>query len=122
MLMKRTALLMSVTFCILAPGASAQQQSITLPEGTAISISTIDRINSKKADTHREYAANIDDPVIVDGVTVIPAKTSAFLRVSDIKSAGYKRRASLNTSLVAVMINGQRVEVNTDKIDSESGS
>ncbi len=120
--MKRIALLMSVTFCTLAPGAFAQPRSITLPAGTAISISTIDRINSKKADTHREYAANIDDPVIVDGVTVIPAKTSAFLHVSDIKSAGYKRRASLNTSLVAVMINGQRVEVNTDKIDSESGS
>ncbi len=120
--MMRIALLTSVTFCILAAGAFAQQQSITLPAGTAISISTIDRINSKKADTHREYAANIDDPVVVDGVTVIPAKTSAFLHVSDIKSAGYKRRASLNTSLVAVMINGQRVEVNTEKIDSESGS
>jgi outer membrane lipoprotein SlyB len=120
--MQRIALLMSVTFCMLGPDAFGQQQSITLPAGTAISISTIDRINSKKADTHREYAANIDDPVIVDGVTVIPAKTSAFLRVSDIHSAGYKRRASLNTSLVAVMINGQRVEVNTDKIDSESGS
>jgi len=120
--MKRIAPLMSVTFCILGAGAFAQQQSITLPAGTAISISTIDRINSKKADTHREYAANVDDPVVVDGVTVIPAKTSAFLRVSDIKSAGYKRRASLNTSLAAVMINGQRVEVNTGKIDSESGS
>ncbi len=120
--MKRIALLISLQFYILAPRASAQQQSITLPAGTAIAISTIDRINSKKADTHREYAANIDDPVVVDGVTVIPAKTSALLRVSDIQSAGFKRRASLNTSLVAVMINGQRVEVNTDKIDSESGS
>ena len=120
--MKNIPLLILGQFSLLATGALAEQQTITLPAGTEIAISTIDRINSKKADTHREYAANIDDPVVVDGVTVIPAKTSAFLRVSDIHSAGYKRRASLNTSLVAVMINGQRVELNTDKIDSQSGS
>jgi uncharacterized protein YcfJ len=100
----------------------AQPQSITLPVGTEIAISTIDRINSKKADTHREYAATLDDPVIVDGVTVIPARTNSVLRVSNIENAGFKRRASLSTSLVAVIINGQRVEVSTDKVDSQSGS
>lgn len=107
---------------LLVPGASAQQQSITLPVGTEIAISTIDRINSKKADSRREYAATLDDPVVVDGVTVIPARTSAFLRVSDIQSAGFSRPASMSTSLVAVMINGQRVPVITDKLDSKGGS
>jgi len=111
-----------LVFFLLIPGAPAQQQSITLPVGTQIAISTIDRINSKKADSRREYAATLDDPVIVDGVTVIPAKTSAFLRVSEIQSAGFSRPASMSTSLVAVMLNGQRVQVNTDKLDSKSGS
>jgi uncharacterized protein YcfJ len=119
---KRTVPLMFAQFCLLVSGVSAQQKSITLPVGTEISISTVDRINSKKADARKEYAASIDDPVIVDGVTVIPAKASAFLRVSDVQDAGFSRRASLATSLVAVMINGQRVAVNTDKIDSKSGS
>ncbi len=121
--MKRTVPLIFALFCLLVPGAPAQQkQSITLPVGTEIAISTVDRINSKKADARKEYAASIDDPVIVDGVTVIPAKASAFLRISDVQDAGFSRRASLATSLVAVIINGQRVEVNTDKIDSKSGS
>jgi len=120
---KRTLPLITLLlFCLLVPGAPAQQQSITLPAGTEIAISTVDRINSKKADSHKEYAASLDDPVIVDGVTVIPAKASAFLQVSDIQDAGFSRRASLATSLVAVMINGQRVAVNTDKVDSKSGS
>jgi uncharacterized protein YcfJ len=120
---KRTVPLITLLLlCLLVPGAPAQQQSITLPVGTEISISTVDRINSKKADARKEYAASIDDPVIVDGVTVIPAKASAFLRISDVQDAGFSRRASLATSLIAVMINGQRVAVNTDKIDSKSGS
>jgi hypothetical protein len=120
--MKTSLVLIFLLFYLLIPGAPAEQQSITLPVGTEIAISTIDRINSKKADSRREYAATLDDPVIVDGVTVIPAKTSAFLRVSDIQSAGFSRPASMSTSLVAVMLNGQRVQVNTDKLDSKSGS
>jgi len=96
--------------------APAQTQSVTLPIGTEVAVRTIDRINSKTADSHKEYAATLDDPVIVDGVTVVPANTNAVLRVVD------KNRASLSLSLIALIINGQRVEVNTDKIDSRRGS
>src|SRR5580693_6766108 len=77
--------------------APAEPQSITLPLGTEIAISTVDRIDSKTASLNREYAANLDDPVIVDGVTVVPANTSAFLRVTDVKNPKFKR-ASLSIS------------------------
>ena len=102
-----------------AGGAAA---AITLPVGTEIAVRTIERIDSKSADTHKEYAASLDDPLVVDGVTVAPANASAFLRVKDVQHAGVTRRASLSLSLVAVMINGRRVEVETDKVDSKSGS
>jgi uncharacterized membrane protein len=101
--------------------APAEPQSMTLPIGTEIAISTVDRIDSKTASLNREYAANLDDPVIVDGVTVVPANASAFLRVTDVKNPKFKR-ASLGITLVAVTVNGRRVEVNTDKVDSQSGS
>ena len=100
----------------------AEPQSITLPSGTEIAIRTIDRIDSKKADLKREYAANLDDPIIVNGLTVAPANTKAFLRVTDVQRAGFARRASLSLSLIAVNINGQRVNVETDKVESKSGS
>jgi len=57
------------------PATPQQPQSITLPVGTEIAISTIDRIDSKTADKNKEYAASLDDPVIVDGVEVVPAPT-----------------------------------------------
>jgi hypothetical protein len=102
--------------------AFAQPRTVTLPAGTEIAIRTIDRIDSKKADLRRDYAATIDDPVVVEGRVVIPAKTSAYLRIVDAENAGFKRRASLSISLTAVAINGQRVELRTDQIDSKSGS
>jgi Glycine zipper len=103
-------------FCAGVFAATAQTQSVMLPVGTEIAVRTIDRINSKTADSHKEYAATLDDPVVVDGVTVVPANSNAVLRVVD------KNRGSLSISLIAFTINGHRVDVNTDKIDSRRGS
>jgi|SRR5580658_1726732 hypothetical protein len=96
-------------------------RTVTLPVGTAISVRTVDPIDSKKADTSREYAASLDDPVVVSGVTVVPAKAAAILRVTEIQNS-HIHRASLSTYLIAVTINGQRVEVKTGDVDSQSGS
>jgi uncharacterized protein YcfJ len=129
--MKRPSLLVPWQLCLLlganafsqAPSpALSEPESITLPIGTEIAVRTIDRIDSKKADMKREYAANLDDPIIVNGVTIAPANTRVFLRVTDVQRAGFARRASLSISVTAVNINGQRVNVETDRVDSKSGS
>jgi uncharacterized protein YcfJ len=108
--------------CLILCAAQAQPQSITLPVGTEISVRTVDRIDSKSAKLNRDYAATLDDPIVVDGVTVVPANTNGFLQVTDKQRSGFTRRASLSISLVAVTVNGQRVAVETDKVDSKSGS
>ena len=105
-----------------APAAPAVSRSITLPAGTEIAIRTVDRIASKTASLSKEYAASLDDPVIVDGVQVAPAGANAFLRVAEAKSSGLGHRASLSITLVAVVINGERVKVETGKVDSQAGS
>src|SRR5580698_3220070 len=130
--MKRTSPLIFWQLCLVVgagglllgqepPATPQQPQSITLPVGTEIAISTIDRIDSKTADKNKEYAASLDDAVILDGAEVVPARTNAFLRVTDVKNPKFKR-ATLSIALVALTINGQRVEVNTDKVDSQSGT
>jgi len=102
--------------------AQAQQQSITLPVGTEIAVRTVDRIDSKSAKLNRDYAATLDDPIVVGGVTIVPANSNAFLQVTDKQRSGFTRRASLSLALVAVTVNGQRVAIETEKVDSKSGS
>jgi uncharacterized protein YcfJ len=102
--------------------ATAPTSTITLPAGTEIAVRTIDRIDSKKADLNHEYAASLDDPVVVDGVELVPADANAFLRVTEAKSAGLTHRASMSTVLVAVVIRGQKVKVETGNVDSQAGS
>jgi uncharacterized membrane protein len=103
------------------PPAPADPQSITLPASTPIAIRTVDAIDSKKADVNREYAASLDDPLVVNSVTVAPVDAHAFVRVADVKNSKVGR-SSLKISLTSVVINGEKVKVNTDKVDSQSGT
>jgi hypothetical protein len=136
--MKKPFLLASLAFTVLpalaqfnpANQAQAAQpvptpaapQGITLPAGTEIVIRTTERIDSKKADLYREYAASLDEPVVVNGVTVIPAHSNAYLRLTSIEKAGFKHPAALSLALIAVTISGQRIPVETGSLDSKAGS
>lgn len=103
-----------------APAPAAK--SITLPPGTEIAVRTVDLIDSRKTEKNKEYSGSLDDPVEVDGVTVIPVNANAVLRVAEVQSSGITRRASLSLTLVAVIIDGHRIEVKTASVDSKSGS
>jgi hypothetical protein len=111
----------AATASALAPVA-VSPQTITLPAGTEIAIRTIDEIDSKTADEYREYAASLDAPVAIKGVTILPAQTRALFRVTDIVKPGLRRRASFSLTLVAVMISGQRNRIETSKLESEGSA
>jgi uncharacterized membrane protein len=105
------------------PSASTQPQ--TLPTGTMIAIRTIDAIDSKTADGHKEYAASVDDAVVVNGVTAVPAKATAFLRVTVTKArllSIHPTSAVLSIRLIALQINGKRIEVTADQVNSKGAS
>jgi hypothetical protein len=96
---------------LLSPG-----QSITLKAGTPIAIRTTTAIESNNPDTYKEYAAYLDDPIVVDGLTVAPKNAGAFIRLTKDK------RKLVGTSLIAVSVNGQRVEVKTEQIETKAAS
>ncbi len=103
-----------------APGRTADR--ITLPAGTEIAARTIDRIDSKKTDKFEEYRASLDDPIVLDGVTVAPENTSAILRVTDFKNPHLSGHPTLSLELIAVIVNGHRINLETDSVESRAGS
>src|SRR5579884_1595337 len=84
-----------------APTISAPTppHGVTLPAGTEIAVRTIERIDSKKADRSHEYAGSLDDPIVVNGVEVVPANAGAILKVVEAQGPGLTHRASLATVL-----------------------
>jgi hypothetical protein len=94
-----------------------------LPAGTAITIKTIDAIDSKKSDTYTEYRASVDDAIQANGTPIVPKGAAAVLRITEIKQAGkLKGKASLTLRLIAVNVNGQRISLETGDLISASTS
>jgi hypothetical protein len=103
-----------------APGQTPER--ITLPAGTEIAARTIDRIDSKRTNKSQEYRASLEDPIVVDGVTVAPENTSAILRVTDFKNPHLSGHPTLSLALIALVINGHRINLETGSLESRAGS
>jgi hypothetical protein len=103
-----------------APGPTPER--ITLPAGTEIAARTIDRIDSKRTNKFQEYRASLEEPIVVDGVTVAPENTSAILRVTDFKNPHLSGHPTLSLALIALVINGHRINLETGSLESRAGS
>jgi hypothetical protein len=112
--------ILAATYVLAGPHQSYAQE---IPAQTQLVVRTVDDIDSRNADLAKEYNAGLDSPVAVDGATVLPRGTEAVLRVMEVQQAGaVKGRASLTLQLFALVVNGQRVPVESSDVKSESGS
>ena len=95
----------------------------TLPAGTNLVIRMIEPVDSQTNRVGQTFRASMDQPVMVDGQTVIPRGADAVVKLVDSKDSGkLTGRAELTVSLQSVSINGHMVDINTQSINKESGS
>jgi hypothetical protein len=103
--------------------APAVAASGTLPAGTNLVIRMIESVDSETNRVGQTFRASMDQPVMVDGQTVIPRGADAVVKLVDAKDSGkLTGRADLTLSLQSVRINGHFVDINTQSINKESAS
>jgi len=69
------------------------------------------------------FAASLDEPVMIDGQTVIPRGADVVVKLVDSKDSGkLTGRAELTLNLATVKVNGKLVDVNTESVSRESAS
>jgi len=106
-----------------APAPAAVAASGTLPAGTNLVIRMIEAIDSETARVGQTFRASMDQPVMVDGQTIIPRGSDAVVKLVDAKDSGKMTgRAELAVGLQSVTINGRLVDLNTLSVSKESGS
>ena len=104
-----------------ASGQSAN--SLPVPSGTQIVVRLIDPVNSETDRLGQTYRASIDDPVVVNGQTIIPRGADAVASLIDAQKSGkIEGRTALTLDLRSVTINGRTVDVTTTGVSQESGS
>jgi hypothetical protein len=65
----------------------------------------------------------MDQPVVLNGETIIPRGADAVVKLVDSKESGkLTGRAELTLDLMSVKVNGQMVDINTQSVSRESDS
>jgi hypothetical protein len=105
-----------------APAAPAPG-SVELAAGTNIVIRMIDGVDSQTNTVGQSFAASLDQPVMINGTTVIPRGADATVKLVDAKESGkLVGHAELTLSLMSVKVNGRMVDINTQSVSRESSS
>lgn len=103
--------------------ASAPPAGPQIPTGTIITVRMIDAVDSEETHLGQTFRASVDEPVQVDGQTVIARGADATAKlVQDQESGKFEGRTILTLVLTEVMANGHMVDISTGDVSQASGS
>ena len=96
---------------------------IMLPSGTNLVIRMIDGVDSERNSVGQTFAASLDEPVMINGETVIPRGADVVVKLVDATESGkFTGRSTLTLDLVSIKVNDRMVDVNTQTVTEESSS
>jgi hypothetical protein len=100
------------------PGQATQPAGpLQLAAGTNFVIRLIDAVDSKTATPGQSFAASMDQPVVVNGQTVIPRGANAVMRLVNTTPSGtFTGRTELALALISVKVNDKYVPINTQTV------
>jgi hypothetical protein len=101
-----------------APPRYAQE----LPAGTVLIVRMIDGVDSERDRVGQTFRASVDEPVVVNGETLIPRGAEVVAKLVDDKQSGrFEGRTVLTLDLMQVQVNGRMVDINTENVTQASG-
>lgn len=105
------------------PRDQGSNYGVEIPAGTQLTVRMIDSVDSDVSRMGDTFRASIDEPVIVNGQTIISRGADVTARlVDDQKSGKIQGRTTLKLVLTSVTVNGRPVEISTQDVIKESSS
>lgn len=105
------------------PPPPPQPITVTVPEGTVVTVRTIDSIDSSTASTGQSFRGSLDAPVVVNDQIVLPKGLNARLRLTDASSAGkFKGRSELTVALDTITYQGTTYSFKTSDVQQQGSS
>jgi len=113
----------SIQFGSAQDAATPAGPRTVLPAGTRFAIRMIDGVDSERNAIGQTFAASLDEPIMINGETVIPRGADVVVKLVDDKESGkLTGRTTLTLDLMSVKVNGRMVDVNTETVTEESSS
>jgi hypothetical protein len=94
-----------------------------IPAGTQLVIRLIDAADSKTDGLGKTYRASVEQPVVMNGQTLIPRGSDAVAVLSDEQQSGkIQGKTMLTLALRSVSVNGHTYDLATSNVSKTSGS
>jgi hypothetical protein len=110
------------------PPAQYQNQNrnssgFQIPVGTLLTVRLIDSVDSEKTRIGETFRASIDEPVVIDGQTVMPRGGDAVVKLVEDKQSGkFAGKTVLTLELQQVIVNGRTYDISTGDVSQASAS
>jgi len=106
-----------------APPPAPQPVTVTIPDGTIVTVRTIDAIDSATASAGQYFNASLDNAVVVDDHVVLPKGLNTRLKIVQASSAGkFKGTSELTVALDTLTYQGKTYTVSTSEVQEKGGS
>ena len=97
--------------------------NIEVPSGTQVVVRLIDGADSKRDSLGQTYRASVEQPLVVNGQTVIPRGADAVAVLSDQQQSGkIEGKTMLTIALRSVSVNGHTYDLATSTVNKASSS
>ncbi len=107
----------------ISPSHSLVPSASRIPEGTALTVSLEHNLSSASARSNGTFTAVLDDPIVIEGQTVVPGGTHVTGRVLDVRSAVPPRENGyLRIALVSLKVGEKEVPIATSSLFAKGGS
>jgi hypothetical protein len=106
-----------------APAVAAATGGTEIAAGTNFVVRLIDSVDSERDSVGQTYRASLDEPIVVNGATLIPRGADAVVKLVDDKEAGkLSGKTVLTLDLMTVSVNGKPLEIDTQEATAEGAS
>lgn len=105
------------------PADANSSSLITLPPGAVIPVRMADEVNSHHDKPGEIYTGTVDPSVLIQDHVVIPRGTEAHVQLVRVKKGGHVHgKAKVQLELVSLIMNGEKLGVNTDEEVKKEGT
>ena len=105
------------------PPPPPQPVVVTIPDGTVVTVRTIDAIDSSQNSVGQTFRASLDTPIVVGDSVVVPRGLNISLRLTDASSAGkFKGRSELTVSLDSFTYQGKTYRLASSDVQQKGAS
>jgi hypothetical protein len=97
--------------------------SVLIPAQTEFVVRLIDGVDSQTAKEGDLFRASLDQPIVIDGQTLVPRGADAQVKLVQARQSGkFTGKTELTLSLWTVTVNGKLVGIDTQNITKASSS